>query len=244
MLQGFTKRKLASYARRQVGAPLEDMITAGVIGGLAFMPDEWAQRIYPRLFSNLEFVEQPIQWPTTIQSATVNLWPGGGLVEPDALISLSGDNAEVRIILEAKWNSGFSDQQAIRQWETFHGGPSHWHLLVVRDLHSAEEHIEHVRLEAKRGNADPLLGRRICAITWHQLALNLGSLHGDAPLPLRFWATQAEETLRAFGERLFSGFKAGRTEIAAYTSSLRLDEVNWPRQAIEALAVQWCPSKR
>lgn len=207
------------------------------------MPDDWARHIYPRLFSNLEFLKQPIAWPAPIQSVSVDLWPSGGRVEPDVMVALSSSESVIRLIVETKWNSGFSDWQPIRQWESFHGGISHWHILIVRDLRSAESQIEIVQSETKAGSIDPLMEKRIGALTWHQLSLNLRNFGDDVPQPLRFWASQAAETLALFGERTFSGFKAGQTEIAPHVSSLQFDNLCWTSRAIELAAEQWRPTK-
>ncbi|MGF1628671.1 MAG: hypothetical protein ACFCUT_04305 [Kiloniellaceae bacterium] len=107
-------------------------MTSTIIGSLAHMPTDWAFRVLRAILgSQIAFPEG------TVSEVGVQLWRRLGRVEPDAVIELAMDvDAEKRmLVIEAKWDSGFGDDQLHRQRQAFPN--HHHHVLLIRRQRNA-----------------------------------------------------------------------------------------------------------
>lgn len=188
--------------------PLEDLITSAILGGIAYMPSDWATQALQAMFSDTDHqLKDPMPWPKPSEatSAQTTLWPRQG-IEPDALFTVEGDQGTFRILVEVKWGADFSPDQALRQWEVF-GTENTWHVLLVRNFADGTRHADACR--EKR--TDKLWPRRVMVIGWDQVMQRLTEFQrsrsrGD---PLGLWASDAALTLERFGIRRFGGFRQG-----------------------------------
>jgi hypothetical protein len=107
-----------------------------------------------------------------------------------------------RLICEAKWDSGFQEEQAAHQWRV--AGPNDApgaicrQLFIVKDREGVDFHFTHESIRAAE-LPEPIVQ------TWS------GILRALSPAtrtygPLGRWASDVTKILNAFGEQVFEGF--------------------------------------
>lgn len=205
MLQGFTKSKLTRLVKNQRNSPIEDLMTASIFGGLAFMPAQWASLATRYIFKG--FVNNSDTLLTTeCRFDRIEFWPRRDGVEPDSMLQYLSAQQQRALLIEVKWNADFHHKQALTQWHRF-GSNTCKHILLVRDAGDAEAHIE----GCDPGGIEIEWRQNTYILTWNQVSRNLQDLSTflatDRTLaPLRDWSEHAFRCLDAFGEHCFTGF--------------------------------------
>ena len=217
MLQGFEKGKLTRLLTEAEGHfPREDLLTAAVLGTSAYVEPALAAKMLRAVFGN-EF-----EIPDHPNEITVDFWgrmlknENPGWIEPDAVINIASD-VPLRFIVEAKWQSGFGPQQALKQWQHLKGedGVQTWHVFPVQNKPAAMAQLEDDEAAAKEemGNDGYLIWKqsRRC-ISWFDISMRLmneisrpARVREDVRLHL--WATGVLCVLQQIGEKAFEGFE-------------------------------------
>lgn len=228
MLQGFTQNKLDRLVSGVAYAPIEDLLTAAFFGGLAYMPPKWASILFKTLLQNAENSAQNFDWNGYDALSDIQLWPGRK-IQPDVVVDLEFKNErKIRMVIEVKWNSDFSEDQALKQWNAFRESAyitDTFSLLLVRDKASAKRHVEDC------GQKSSDWKKRVLILTWRSLAAQLESVSCSEATTLQIesmdlarlsaWVDDFLRLLKVHGENLFSGFMPNEDFLA------------WPNQTDE-----------
>lgn len=131
----------------------------------------------------------------------------GRRIIPDAIIDF--DNPiRYRMVVEAKWDSCFSPDQAIKQQAAVRRsndtGRTQVHLLLVRDRKAAMDHV-------RSWNG----AEKIYIRSWTDVICDLSAVTTKASGRDRFilWASDAKAALVALGARLFQGFVSSNSPV-------------------------------
>lgn len=129
-------------------------------------------------------------------SCTMTFWPNLAKVhrvEPDLLVEFSDGSV---LMIEAKWDSGQSEDQLARQWiEADAAYPGRvWHIYLTKEAHTLSQMLgETVR--------DERHGLRLRSLTWSRLA----HVAGFARDGLEQWGAQVRHFLESLGQAPFVG---------------------------------------
>lgn len=245
MLQGFEKGKLARLlieAERRF--PREDLVTAAVFGIAEYVDPVFAVRMLRAVLG------EGFGMPDRPEQVTVQFWDrvvkseNSHWIEPDAIVNIAGDSP-VRFIIEAKWQSSFGPQQALKQWQHLQTEEKvqTWHVFPVQNKLAAMAELVDDEAAAKEalGNKEYSIWKRSrCCISWFDISMRLLSEMHKAPATLedmRFlrWTEGVLSVLKQIGEKAFEGFK--------HISTLGVDRVNAPIfwNGVTPIHFQWGP---
>ncbi len=248
MLQGFTRSKLTRLVRSARHSPIEDLMTASILGGLAYMPIDWALLAIKSTFCNFYRDGAPLNWPREANQFSVTLWPRYGGIEPDMLITINyGQGCIYRVLVEVKWDSPFHENQAITQWQLLND-PDAIHVLLVRRPEIAEQHVR----ACEKNQCESSWSSSLRILTWKQVARNLTQLKRSLPAneqwsPLRAWSGDAAATLDRFGEHCFQGIveHPELNNIPIMQSPIFYADfmnISWPLVSVEDID-HWTPAR-
>lgn len=224
-------------------------MTASILGGLAYMPSEWALVALKSMFSNFSLSAPELNWPTSGSKLSVELWPRYGNIEPDMRITLKDDNGPAyKLLVEVKWDSPFHENQALTQWRLLKDLAA-IHVLLVRRPEVAEQHVT----ACDPGQQEQQWRSNLRILTWNQVARNLTQLKRELSLeeewsPLRAWSADASKTLDRFGEHCFQGIYEcpELNEIPSMKSPVfyaDFSQILWPQILMDDIQ-HWTPTQK